>query len=91
MNEELVYENVVQKYSYKYYLIEAQCDIDTIGSIKRYGMKVESYDRDNNLVDTKTVSDIFGSKDKMLKGIGILKKLEVTPITLEDIIIDNIY
>lgn len=91
MNEELVYENVVQKYSYKYYLVESECNIDAIGNIKRYGMKVESYDVNNNLIDTKAVPDIFGSKDKMIKGIGILKRLEVTPVTLEDVIIDNIY
>ena len=91
MNENLICENVVQMYSYKYYLVESQCDIKTLGNIKRYGMKVESYDINKNLIDTKTIVDIFGSKEKMIKGIGILKKLEVTPVTLEDVIIDNIY
>ncbi len=91
MNEKFVCENVVKKYNYKYYLIESECNIDTLGSIKRYGMKVESYDVNNNLVDAKTVYDIFGNKEKMIKGINILKRLEVTPITLEDVIIDNIY
>lgn len=91
MNEELVCENVVKKYNYKYYLIESECNIDALGSIKRYGMKVESYDINNNLVDAKTIYDIFGNKEKMIKGINILKRLEVTPITLEDVIIDNIY
>lgn len=91
MNENLICENVVQKYNYKYYLIESECDIENLGNIKRYGMKVESYDVNNNLIDTKTIVDIFGNKDKMIKGIGILKKLEVTPVTLEDVIIDNIY
>lgn len=91
MNENLVFENVVQKYNYKYYLIESICNIESLGSVKRYGIKVESYDTNNNLVDTKTVKDIFGSKEKMLKGIKVLKNLEVTPITLEDVILDNIY
>ena len=91
MNEDLICESIVQKYSYKYYLVESDCNIETLGSIKRYGIKVESYDTCNNLIDAKTIVDIFGSKEKMIKGIGILKKLEVTPVTLEDIIIDNIY
>ena len=91
MNEMLICENVIQKYNYKYYLVESECNIENLGNTTRYGMKVESYDIDNNLVDTKTIFDIFGSRDKMLKGISILKKLEVTPVTLEDIIIDNIY
>ena len=91
MNENLVFENVVQKYNYKYYSVESVCDVDTLGSIKRYGIKIESYDTNNNLIDTKTVADIFGSKEKMIKGINVLKKLEVTPITLEDVIVDNIY
>lgn len=91
MNKNLICENVVQKYRYKYYLIESECKIDAVGNIKRYGMKVEAYDENNELTDAKTIEDIFGSKEKMLKGINILKKLEVTPLTLEDIIIDNIY
>ena len=91
MNEDLVFENVIQKYNYKYYLVESMCNVESLGSIKRYGIKVESYDTNNNLVDTKTVADIFGSKEKMIKGINVLKKLEVTPITLEDVVIDNIY
>lgn len=91
MNQNLICENVVQQYRYKYYLIESECKIDTLGNIKRYGMKVESYNENNELSDTKTIEDIFGSKEKMIKGINILKKLEVTPLTLEDIIIDNIY
>lgn len=91
MKENLLYENVVQKYSYKYYLIESTDNIESISDSKRYGMKIESYDEQNNLIDTKTVKDIFGSKSKMIKGISILKKLEVTPVTLEDVIIDNIY
>ena len=91
MNEDLICENMVQKYCYKYYLVESKCNIETVGYVKRYGMKVESYDVNRNLIDTKTIVDIFGSKEKMIKGIGILKKLEVTPVTLEDVIIDNIY
>lgn len=91
MIENLICENVVQKYSYKYYLIESECKIDIAGNSKRYGMKVEAYNEDNELIDTKTIEDIFGNREKMIKGINILKKLEVTPLTLEDIIIDNIY
>ena len=91
MNEDLICENMVQKYCYKYYLVESKCNIETVGYVKRYGIKVESYDVNRNLVDTKTIADIFGSREKMVKGIGILKKLEVTPVTLEDVIIDNIY
>lgn len=91
MNENLICENVVQKFKYKYYLVESECRIDANGNIKRYGMKVEAYDENNNLSDTKTIEDIFGSREKMIKGINILKRLEVTPLTLEDVIIDNIY
>ena len=91
MKENLVCENVVKKYNYRYYLVESICRIENLGGVKRYGMKIESYDLQNNLVDTKTILDIFGSKEKMIKGISILKKLEVTPLTLEDIVIDNIY
>lgn len=91
MEQNLICENVVQKYSYKYYLVESECKIDIVGNMKRYGMKVEAYDENNELVDSKTIGDIFGSKEKMIKGINILKRLEVTPLTLEDVIIDNIY
>jgi len=91
MKEDLICENVVQRYRYKYYLIESRSNKEVIHDNKRYGMKIESYDANNNLIETKTIADIFGSKSKMIKGIGILKTLEVTPITLEDVIIDNIY
>jgi len=91
MNENFVGENVVKQCKYKYYLVESQCDLEILGDIKRYGMKVESYDVNGILMETKTIEDIFGSREKMLKGINILKKLEVTPVTLEDVIIDNIY
>ena len=33
----------------------------------------------------------FETKDKMIKAIRIINKLQVTPITLEDIVIDNVY
>lgn len=91
MNKNLICENAVQKYNYKYYLVETKCEIDAVGNTKRYGMKVEAYNENNELTDTKTIEDIFGSKEKMIKGINILRKLEVTPLTLEDVIIDNIY
>ena len=91
MNENLVCENVVKKYNYKYYLVESICNIEAIGNTKRYGIKIESYDADNNLIDSKTIIDIFGKKETMLRSIEIMSNLEVTPITLEDIIVDNIY
>lgn len=91
MNEKLVCENVVQKYSYKYYLVESEYNLESTGSIKMYGMKIDSYDLNSNLVDTKTVANILSNKEEMIKCIGILKRFEVTPVTLEDVIIDNIY
>lgn len=91
MNEELICENNISCYKYSYYLIESVCDIDALGKVIRYGIKINCYDNSNRIVESKCVKDVFGNKNKMIKGIEILKRLEVTPVTLEDVIIDNIY
>ena len=91
MSEILICENTILGYKYKYFLIEKLCKIESVGTILRYGIKVKEYDVKGKLIDSKAICDIFGNKLKMIKAIGILKKLEVTPITLEDVVIDNIY
>lgn len=91
VSEILIGENTIEKNNYKYFLVEKACDIESVGVTTRYGVKVDSYNQNGKITDTRTISDVFGSKSKMIKAIEILKKLEVTPITLEDIIIDNIY
>lgn len=87
MNEQMICENNILEYSFKYYLIEPLNNIDK----KMYGIKIDKYNKDSRLVDTKCISSIFDSKDKMIKAIRLLNKLQVTPITLEDVVIDNIY
>lgn len=90
MNEELICENRILNNNYKYYLTENTFNIESIGEKIRYGIKVNGYDCNNDLIDSKSVLDVFDSRIKMIKAICILKRLEVTPITLEDVIIDNI-
>ncbi len=90
MSEEMIGESTILNCKYEYYLIKSICNIESIGNKLRYGIKVNSYDFNNNLVDTKCIFDIFGNKSKMIRVIKTLKRLQVTPVTLEDIIIDNI-
>lgn len=86
MNEKMICENRILEYNCKYYLIEPLNSID-----KRYGIKIDKYDNKNKLIDSKCIPSIFDSKEKMIKAIRILNKLQVTPITLEDVVMDNIY
>ena len=90
MNEELICSNRIQDNKYNYYLVESTCNIEYVGEVLRYGIKINKYNLNNKIVDTKCIFDIFDSKSKMIKAIRILSKLEVTPITLEDIVVDNI-
>ncbi len=91
MSEILICESNILENSYKYFLVEKVCDIESIGKSIRYGIKVNSYNKNGRITDTKTIYDVFGNKRKMIKAIDILMKLKVTPITLEDVVIDNIY
>ena len=86
MNEQMICENNILEYNFKYYLIEPLNNID-----EKYGIKIDKYDVNRKLIDSKCIPSIFDSKEKMIKAIRILNKLQVTPITLEDVIIDNIY
>ena len=86
MSEEMICENNILEYNCKYYLIKPLNGMDV-----KYGIKIDKYNKDNKLVDSKCIPNIFDSKEKMIKGIRILNKLQVTPITLEDVVIDNIY
>lgn len=86
MNEQMICENNILEYNFKYYLIEPLNNID-----EKYGIKIDKYDVNRKLIDSKCIPSIFYSKEKMIKAIRILNKLQVTPITLEDVIIDNIY
>ncbi len=87
MNEKIICENSILEYNFKYYLVEP---LDNTNN-EMYGIKIDKYSADNELVDTKCIPNIFQSREKMIKAIRILNKLQVTPITLEDIVIDNIY
>ena len=91
MNEELICSSTILNNKYEYYLVESNLNVECLGEIVRYGVKINNYNEDKKLVDTKCICDIFGSKPKMMKAIRILSKLQVTPITLEDVVIDNIY
>ena len=92
MNETLIYQNKILDYNYKYYLVESSCSVnDNTKEILKYGIKIEKCNIADEIVDFKCMPNIFESREKMLKAIRILNKLKVTPITLEDIVIDNVY
>ena len=90
MNEELICSNKILDNYYNYYLVESFCNIECLGKILRYGVKINKYNKNNKLIDTKCICDILGNKIKMIKTIRNLSRLKVTPITLEDVVIDNI-
>lgn len=92
MNENLICESSILENQYKYYLVECIGNINRDSSnTLRYGIRINKYNEAGEVVESKCVPNIFESKEKMIKGIRILNKLQVTPITLEDIVMDNVY
>lgn len=92
MNEKLICENNILDYNYKYYLVKAPCNTDgNLNQNFKYGVKIDKYSVVGKIVDSKCVPHIFDTEEKMIKAIRIINKLQVTPITLEDIVIDNVY
>lgn len=92
MNEMLICENNILDHKYRYYLVERLYKKnDKMHESFRYGIKIEKYNVNDEFVDSECIVNIFESKEKTIKAIRILNKLQVTPITLKDIVIDNIY
>lgn len=86
MNEELISENNILEYKYRYYLVETASKLEL-----KFGVRIDQYNNGGKIVDSKCVPHIFETREKMIKAIRIMNKLQVTPITLEDVIKDNVY
>ena len=92
MNEKLICENEILDDNYKYYLVGPASEERRMSNDDfKYGIKIDKYNSNGEIIESKCVQHIFESKEKMIKAIRILNKLQVTPITLEDIVMDNVY
>lgn len=89
--QECMMETLLKNYIYKYYLIEYSAfDKYLYKIIRTYGVKIQKLTKERIEVESKTINNISINKERVKKIIRLLNRFQVTPITLEDIVVDNI-
>ena len=88
MWQKCLFKTKINTFNCEYILVKSEADNGS--KYITYGIKINKCDRYGNLLETKKVQDIGADKDKVIQIIKLLKDFKVTPVTLEDVIMDRI-
>ena len=88
---EYLYDSYIKDFKCKYYMVYSTKEFVDLGdSINVFGVRVDKISKSGKIIATTTVDDIGINENDVRQFISILRDGQVTPITLEDIIKDNI-
>ncbi len=84
---ECMYERYIKDFRCKYYILKRTERYLDDGEM--YGIMIEKLDLNGKVIESAVVNSVDNNEPKVRKLIAKLNKARVTPVTLNDIIVDG--
>lgn len=85
-----LYDRYIKDFRCKYYITKTTKKfIDDKDSVNVYGVKIDKLDRMGGIISSAAVSEVGINENDVRRFLKVLNDGRVTPITLQDIVKDN--